>query len=120
VPASAEELYNEGWLAHKAGSFRDAILFLERSLALKEHFKARELMGVCLKESGDIQGALLNFELAYKLNEKSSKTGCLLADILLETGRVNQAKEVVDQVLLNHPGYGPAVRLRNAFHNHNQ
>ena len=111
--SSSEGLYNEARLAHEAGSYRDAIELLEKSVKISEHFKARELLGVCFGEIGDIGKAIENLELAYRMNEKSSKTACLLAQLLLNSGNLSRCKEIVERVLQNHLDYGPAKRLLN-------
>ena len=109
--SSPEELYNRAWLLHKAGHYRDAIGFLENSLTIAEHYKSCELLAICYREIGEIEIAIEYLERAYKLNEKSSKTACLLAQHLLTVGEIYRSKIIVEKVLKNHHGYGPAIRI---------
>lgn len=105
--------YLEAKMAYDKGMLKESSILLEKSLLLEEHYKTRELLGACLKKMGQYQEALHNFELAYTLNPKSSKTGFLLAESLFENSRFQQAENVINQVLLNHSDYGPAIRLKS-------
>ena len=104
-------LYNQAWLAYKDCRYVDAIALLEESLKAHGHFKSCELLGVCLLEIGNSDQALQRFEQAFLMNEKSSKTGCLLAQQLLDSGDASRSREIVEMVLLNNTSYGPARRL---------
>ena len=107
----AEELYNEGRLAYHAGRFNEAIGWFKSSLRLQEHFKSREMLAACCAAVGDTDAALANLELAYQLNEKSSKTACLLAKALLDAGNPGRAREIVETCLRLDSDYGPAKRF---------
>lgn len=107
----AEELYNAGRLAYEAGRLNEAMDLLERSLRLQDHFKSRELLAACCAAVGDTVAALANLELAYQLNEKSSKTACLLAKALLDAGNPGRAREIVETCLRLDKDYGPAKRF---------
>jgi len=107
----SEEFYNQAWLFHKTKRYQDAITSLKESLALKEHYKSYELLAVCCQEIDKISEALEYLEQAYKLNEKSSKTACLLAQLLLDSGDNYRSKTIAEKVLENHKDYGPARRI---------
>lgn len=110
-PFGAEELYNQAWLFHKSGNFQGAIDLLAESLSLREHYKSCELLAVCYQEIGESRKALQHLEQAYKLNERSSKTACMLAQHLFDSGDIHRCKAMVEKVLQNHKDYGPAKRL---------
>lgn len=105
------EYYNQAWLAFQSTLYKNALELLERSIAIDEHFKTRELMALCHKELGNIPAAIDNLELAYKLNEKSSKSACLLAELLVSVGEISRARALLEKVLCRQYEYGPAKRL---------
>ncbi len=49
----SSELYNQARLAYQAGACQDALALLEKSVVIKDHFKARELMAVCHRMLGN-------------------------------------------------------------------
>ena len=104
-------LYYEALEASKSGRYDHAIDLLVESLAISEHYKTVELLAICHANCGSPKVALEYFERAYKLNEASSKTACLLAEQLLGLGDPQRARAIVEKILLRQNDYGPATRI---------
>lgn len=108
----AHDLYIKAKEIIDEGKLEDGIKLLLESASFNEHFKTRELLGVCYRDIGDFENALINLRIAYRLNQKSSKTACLLAQTLLNNGEFIECKKIIELVLFNHTDYGPAKAIQ--------
>jgi len=108
---NSEQLYFEARVAYENGMYTQAIAILEKSTSCNPHYKAYELLAVCLKEVGSRSQAEDAIRRAHELNPKSSKTTVLFAEYLIEKGEVVTAKRLISSLLERHSTYGPAKKL---------
>ena len=108
---NSEQLYYEAREAYEKGMYPKAIAILENSTNCNPHYKAYELMAICLKEVGRSYQAEEAIRKAYELNPKSSKTTVLFAEYLIEKGEIVTAKLLISSLLVRHSTYGPAKKL---------
>lgn len=108
----AHELYINAKEIIDEGKLEDGIQLLLESASFNEHFKTRELLGICYGDIGDFENARINLRIAYSLNQKSSKTACLFAQTLLSSGEIIECKKIIELVLINHTDYGPARAIQ--------
>jgi tetratricopeptide (TPR) repeat protein len=105
--------FHEGRLALDAGDYSRAVSCFRRSIGLHEHHKSWELLGESLAVLGDLQGALVAFQRAFTMNDRSCKSGFLLANCMHLLGvSHDEVDTVLLQVLAVNQTYGPALRLR--------
>jgi Tfp pilus assembly protein PilF len=108
---SALDLYYEGREKLLRNDAAGAIVSLEQSLAIADHFKTRELLTQCFELMGDNDRALVEYRLALANNPRSNKTAVSWARLLVNVGRMAETRQVLNGVLARVPTYGPANRL---------
>ena len=104
-------LYNEGVFALENGNLDDAYQFFQASLKLDEHFKTYERLYEVSVALGKSEESVHFLEKAYQLNPQNDKTAILYAKMMILTGKLEQAKLILDSILARNQTYGPARKL---------
>ena len=94
-----------------AGCYSAAISLFRESILLSPHFKSLLLMGDCLVKEGRFEEAVVAYAAATTLN-RSGIAPAHLAEVWLELGDLDRAKEMIDIALERQSHYKRAQECR--------
>lgn len=103
--------YGLGLESYESGNFEEALRCLLKSAELQKHFKTFELLYESYSALGDEYEAKRCITQAFALNSGNSKVATEFSKMLLKENQREQAKEVLQSVILKNPTYGPAREL---------
>ena len=103
--------YCDGRDAIDRGDMESAERLLLESLGISAHFKTHELLGDIAAMRRNGEDAFKHYASAYSLNPNSDSAATRYARALLGSGRINDARSIIDSVLERNPSYGPAKDL---------
>jgi tetratricopeptide (TPR) repeat protein len=88
----------------KAGDYNSALLDLNSMLTRYQHADVYNLMGFCLRKSGDPQNALTFYKKALDFDPAHKGALEYLGELYVETGQLDKAKENVARLQKLCPG----------------
>lgn len=105
------QLYVHGKEHQQAGEIAAAIQAFRQSIELFPHFKSYLALADAYLEVGDTHNADCCIKRAFELHPKSNEAGCRYAELLHRGGDTSAAMQVINNVLIRSPTYGPAMKL---------
>jgi Flp pilus assembly protein TadD len=110
-PRDAASLAQLGNLYMDALKFPQAIDYYERSLAVRDNPAIRTDLGICYKQSGQLDKALEQFHRSGAASPENWQALYNEAIVLGELHRVDEAKQVAAKVQALRPGDAEVARL---------
>lgn len=114
-PRDADALVQLGNLYMDAAKYQQAIGYYERALAVREDANVRTDLGICYKQSGDLEKSLAAFRKASEDAPQQWQALFNEAIVLRELKRVDEARAVVAKVEQLHPNDPEVAKLRQAL-----
>jgi lipopolysaccharide biosynthesis regulator YciM len=111
------ETYCLGQNAYEKGEFEKALEYFYESLACNEHYKTYEKIYYCLKVLNKQLEARKYLELAYNLNKNNDKITVEYSQMLIDEGKKELSKTLLEGLLKRNPSYGPAKRALEVLTN---
>ncbi len=93
------------------GEIEQAIINLEKSISLKNHFKTYQILHECYMKVGKDEQSYHYIYLAYCENPRNDKVAFLYAKALFQKKDIVASKKIVNEILERNTSYLPAVRL---------
>ena len=110
------KLYLDGCDALREQNYNAALSLFLKSVAEQAHFKTYEKIYETLQRLGRDEEGLIYIEKAYELQPTNDKTATLYARTLVNSGKFEIAKEILETTLQRNPTYGPAKKLLDLLH----
>ncbi len=110
-----EDARAKGDAAMDAGRCNDAIAAYESAIAIRFDADAATDLGVCLRQTGQREQALATFEFVTLKEPSHWKARYNLTAMLLELGRIDQAKASLDILRRQRPDDAALRTLEQAF-----
>jgi len=104
-------LYRLALEAVELGNEDEALGLLRKSLSLAPHFKTYHRIALILQRRGELKEAGQHLKAGYVLNPRNDRIACDYAIWLLEAGQDEEARDVIDALLLRNDSYGPAKEV---------
>ena len=109
-PEKVAKLYREAKELSDAGSVGEAALAYRTLLALDPTFaRARKDLGWLHECQGDYEGALIEYEMAERLDPDDIRLQCKVAAVLISLGQYALAEAKLKRLIRMHP-YNPGAR----------
>jgi len=99
-----------GWLYHEAGNYERALEYARRDLAFENadvQSAARELIGACKIEQGEVAEGIADLEAAVELAPENVKAMERIGRTLEKSGRVEEAVPWYERAVETAPRYNP-------------
>jgi len=110
---NAIELYLEGTQEFKDGNYELALQFFDESLLLVKHGKTYQCKADTLEKLGYKDEAFKFIRLAYGESPTNDLIAKKFAEYLIYNNNINDAKEILNKILLRNPSYMPAQHILN-------
>lgn len=107
----ALDLYTQGKHCYSIGRDSEAISLLEQSFSLDPVSRSAQLISASLEQLGDVDGATEWIGKAYSASPNNDLVATAYARLEAAGGRMPQAINVLQAVLVRNAVYGPARNL---------
>lgn len=109
--------YGVGLDYSNEGNMEKALENFMISLQMKSHYKTYERIYQVLSTVGRYEESRSYLYKAYELNSLNEKVCIEFANLVFEEGKIQEAKEIANEVLKRIPTYGPAKRMLMKINN---
>jgi len=109
------ELYFKGMEEFKIGNYELALQIFDDSLLILTHGKTFQRKAETLEKLGHKNEALRFMALAYAANPLSDIIAKKFAEYLIDANNTDDAKEILDKIILRNPSYMPATKILSAL-----
>jgi tetratricopeptide (TPR) repeat protein len=116
-PRNFDALVQLGNLYMDAAKFPQAIDYYQRALAVREDPVVRTDMGICLKQSGQLDQALASFQQASREAPQEWQADYNAAIVLGDLRRFDEARAISAKLKASHPNEPEVQKLDDALKN---
>lgn len=107
----ARREYLKGMQAYDEERYELALRHFRESSRIDKHFKTWQRIAQALEKLGRAREAEEYYERAHQANPANSQVSVDYARVLLANQRIDEAVELLEDVLRTNTTYGPAKRL---------
>jgi len=114
-PRNVEALVQLGNMYMDAAKFQQSIDYYERALAVREDANVRTDLGICYKQTNQLEKSLTAFRQAGTESPEQWQARYNEAIILQEMGRIDEAKSVASKLAADRPNDEDVKKLVTAL-----